>query len=424
MRVRSWIGVPVVVILAACGSDGEGSGTGAAGGDRVCDPGKQDGCACAGGVTGSQVCLPDGSGWGPCSCPDGGSGGGGAGGSAGHAGAGGTGGSSGSAGGSSGAAGGAGDAGAAGSAGAGGAAYGPEGPSCTGMNGDECQGVSCCQSILVPGGTFPMGRSESGSDAYQDGHNDEQPEHDATVDSFFLDTFEVTVGRFRRFVEAFDGTPPDEGAGAIPSTPGSGWDSEIYGVYFPTTQAVLRQRLPQCGSNSTWSDVPSGRETTPMTCVAFNVAFAFCIWDGGRLPTEAEWEYAAAGGDENRLYPWGDASPDGTLANYSEGAGSLFVAVGSTPLGGGRWGHQDMAGSVFEYVRDEDSASWYAGDGNSCNNCVNLPTESDFDMIVRGGQWHWDAAWLRSAARWFAAYSNGVGQFPEPIGFRCLRDVP
>ena len=78
--------------------------------------------------------------------------------------------------------------------------YGIPGPSCDGMTGTESQGKSGCSSILVPGGTFPMGRSENGTDAYS-GYSDEQPEHDATVSDFYLDEYEVTVGRFRKFVE-------------------------------------------------------------------------------------------------------------------------------------------------------------------------------------------------------------------------------
>ena len=91
-----------------------------------------------------------------------------------------------------------------------------EGPSCTG--GLDCGGVSCCQNIVVPAGTFPMGRSASGSDAFA-GSNDEQPEHTVIVASFALDTFEVTVGRFRKFADAFDGTPPAAGAGHTRSSP-------------------------------------------------------------------------------------------------------------------------------------------------------------------------------------------------------------
>jgi hypothetical protein len=101
-------------------------------------------------------------------------------------------------------------------------------PSCgTGL---ACAGgVDCCESPVVPGGTFPMGRSVGGSDACPPGLDicggtNEQPEHPVTVSSFALDTFEVTVGRWRTFVNAYTGKPPAAGAGAHPLIGGSGWD--------------------------------------------------------------------------------------------------------------------------------------------------------------------------------------------------------
>ena len=100
------------------------------------------------------------------------------------------------------------------------AAIGPEGPSCSGMSGTECNGESCCTSILVPGGTFPMGRGAETCGGCTDGcpsgmtcETDERPERPATVSTFHLDKFEVTVGRFRAFVEAYDGMPPAAGFG-------------------------------------------------------------------------------------------------------------------------------------------------------------------------------------------------------------------
>ncbi|HQY59964.1 MAG TPA: SUMF1/EgtB/PvdO family nonheme iron enzyme [Polyangiaceae bacterium] len=81
-------------------------------------------------------------------------------------------------------------------------------PSCAA--GLTCQGRDCCESLVVPGGTFPMGRSEAGTDACPPATfcaSDDQPEHAVTVSSFVLDTFEVTVGRFRAFVDAYGGPP-------------------------------------------------------------------------------------------------------------------------------------------------------------------------------------------------------------------------
>jgi hypothetical protein len=67
----------------------------------------------------------------------------------------------------------------------------------------------------------------------------------------------------------------------------------------------------------TWTDTVGPNENLPMNCVPWYKAFAFCVWDGGRLPTEAEWNYAATGGNEQRKYPWGSTAPDDALAVFN-----------------------------------------------------------------------------------------------------------
>ncbi len=297
-------------------------------------------------------------------------------------------------------------------------------PSCAGM-GDTCNDggltVSCCNRKLVPGGTFPMGRSLSGTDAYAAGDSDELPEHDATVAGFYLDTFEVTVGRFRKFVDQYNGTPPVEGAGAHPLISGSGWQA-AWNVSLPSTQAALISDLKCYSSYQTWTDTPGSNETYPINCVTWYEAFAFCAWDGGRLPTEAEWEYASAGGAENRLNPWGQQAPDNTLAVFNCQWGgtpgtctaSDRAPVGSVPAGQGRWGHHDLAGSVWEWALDWYSSSWYSGAGNPCENCANLTSSST--RVRRGGSWS-DSTPPRVAFR----YGHSPTQPYNGLGFRCAR---
>jgi formylglycine-generating enzyme len=307
------------------------------------------------------------------------------------------------------------------SGGSGGRVTGLEGQSCIG--GLDCGGISCCQNILVQAGTFPMGRCGDRydpaycRDGYAGASDDETPEHDATVADFYLDTFEVTVGRFRRFVEAYDGVPaPASNAGAHPLIAGSGWQ-DAWDSLLPASHTAVINALKCSGSYQTWTDSVAN-DRNPINCVDWYLAFAFCIWDGGRLPTEAEWEAAAAGGDANRLYPWGADSPGSnpSLADCETAEDSPFVAVGSHTLGAARWGHQDLCGSVWEWVLDWYEHEWYRGGGALCNNCANLTSFTY--RALRGGGWHNGAFELRAAYR----------SRKEPLdasqyyGFRCARN--
>jgi formylglycine-generating enzyme required for sulfatase activity len=257
-----------------------------------------------------------------------------------------------------------------------------------------------------------MGRSTNACDAYSSNKSNEQPEHGVTVVDFYLDRFEVTVGRFRHFVEQYDGTPPASGAAAHPLIAGSGWDAAWDGN-LPSTQAGLISNLKCLSGYHTWTDSAVSNETYPISCVNWYVAFAFCAWDGGRLPTEAEWEYASAGGSENRLYPWGQEAPSATYANFS--GTDPFLNVGSHPAGASRWGHHDLAGSMVEWVLDWYDPSWYSVGGSSCANCANVNPSSY--VVWRGGSWGGSPSALRAAYR--GAISPAVRS--EYGGFRCAR---
>jgi formylglycine-generating enzyme required for sulfatase activity len=206
--------------------------------------------------------------------------------------------------------------------------------------------ASCCDARAVPGGTFLR---------TYDAVTFTDAGFPATVSAFRLDTYPITVGRFRAFVEAGQGTratPPAAGAGAHPRIPGSGWD--------PTWNEHLVEAggLPtalKCGGES-WTDAPGDNEDLPMNCIDWFESFAFCAWDGGRLPTEAEWNYAAAGGAEQRVYPW--SSPptstaiDDSYAVYCGGTCKLLPVGSRSPKGDGRWGHAELAGTVWEWNLD------------------------------------------------------------------------
>jgi formylglycine-generating enzyme required for sulfatase activity len=275
-----------------------------------------------------------------------------------------------------------------------------------------------------------MGRSTAGADAttaLPENNSVELPEHPATVSSFALDTFEVTIGRFRKFVDTYSG-PPAVGMGTHPKIAGTGWGAN-WSQHMPANGAEFREEMGYCNASPLrrWSAVAGVDESKPIGCVTWYEAFAFCAWDGGRLPTEAEWEYAAAGGDENRLFPWGSAPLTVSLASYGclfDGtagcAWSDLPMVGSTPAGNGRWGHRDLAGSLEEWTYDVyDFGSWYQGGGATCTDCANSGVPSSGFNVRRGGSalQEDDGSTTRAAAR--TGYRPQFGYYG--LGFRCAR---
>lgn len=356
-------------------------------------------------------------------------------------------------GGTGGSAGSSGNAGSSGSAGVGGTAGivpPSDGPSCAGLEkcsaGDSPQ--SCCDTKYVPGGKFMMGRSLSGNDACPQGmascHDDELPEHSAEVPPFFLDTFEVTVGRFRKFVDAFQGAPA-EGAGAISYVPGSGWQLNFANI-LPADRTAL---LSVVSNNPNFTDVPGDFERRPIE-VSWETALAFCIWDGGRLPTEAEWEFAAAGGDENRLFPWGDETdalgtrvvmctygdpcgqPGGAYCNVLQACSTLparSLEVGAVLEGAGKYGQLDLADGLTEWVYDKEIP--YTTSACSGASCVVVPDSLEATRIRRGAfqglaptaTVAFPVPYWRGAYRFGSEYDSGTT--PWGLGtIRCARDVP
>ncbi|PIE05573.1 MAG: hypothetical protein CSA75_04040 [Sorangium cellulosum] len=231
----------------------------------------------------------------------------------------------------------------------------------------------------------------------------------------------MQVGRFRTFVEQYDGAP-EPGAGAHPFIEGSGWDSDWDNFIAPDS-ALLKEGLRCDPVYATWTESGGEYVNRPINCVTWYEAFAFCAWDGGRLPTEQEWEYVAAGGEFNQLYPWGSDAPTQSLASYdclfdgTVGCNNADLPdVGSLPAGAARWNHLDMSGGVYEWTLDSFVPDWYSGEGSDCQNCANLIRGSQ--RVIRGGSFSHTTPRLRAASRDDAAPSDRTNF----IGFRCARD--
>jgi formylglycine-generating enzyme required for sulfatase activity len=225
----------------------------------------------------------------------------------------------------------------------------------------------------------------------------------ATVSAYRLDNFEITVGRLRAFVQAFDGklrdNAPRVGAGAHPRVAKSGW-RKSFDARLPGSMTEVNSRLTTACSRaggttaygtSTWTEAPGANEDKPVTCIDWYTAFAFCAWDGGRLPTDAEWSKAALGGDEQRRYPWGNDDPfyethkdvlvswlpdrtENDVLKYTEGGpyrgatdGPLHIASVGKHTERGRYGHADLGGNVLEWVLD--NAHFISG---TCTDCADV----------------------------------------------------
>ena len=295
-----------------------------------------------------------------------------------------------------------------------------------GLTDCGASGESCCASSVVPGGTFYRTYAvlDAGTTAQAD---------PATVSDFRLDKYAVTVARFRQFVNAWNGgagyVPPagsgkhshlDAGKGLANSDANTSTLSETGWVTSDDSRVAPTNANLACASKlATWTASAGSNETLPINCVTWWESYAFCIWDGGFLPSESEREYAAAGGSQQRQYPWGSIDPGTTNeyaifgCHYPLGSGSCAggaAPVGTATMGAGRWGHFDLAGNVNEWSLD-----WFGGYSGSCTNCANLTGGSY--RVVRGGYYD-------SAASYMPATSRGDDPPADRsvcIGFRCAR---
>jgi formylglycine-generating enzyme required for sulfatase activity len=239
--------------------------------------------------------------------------------------------------------------------------------------------------VFVPVGTLPMGSddeqlelAEGLCDQYPDAYGKceqdlfqvERPQHPVAVGAFWIDRAEVTNRRYRLCVAA---------------------------------GACRASRL---------ADGPLyNGEDSPVAGIPWQEAADYCAWAGARLPTEAEWEYAARG-EQGELFPWGSVYECGQANLWEDCSGCEDGYDGPSPVGafpaGASWcGALDMAGNVWEWVADAFTEYPSRGEGSS--------PESEGIRILRGGSWGYCPAFARTAYR----YPVPAGADYLAVGFRC-----
>jgi formylglycine-generating enzyme required for sulfatase activity len=290
-------------------------------------------------------------------------------------------------------------------------------------------------------------------------------QYPATVSTFRLDKYDVTVGRLRQYVDylAKGGALPEEGSGkhahlnggkglvngaselpdAGPLTYETGWDSADWDTYIPTGSAAAsvwnrnlsndggcqQEEIGEGNTFSTWTNAPAKNEDLPVNCVNWWESYAFCIWDGGFLPSEAEWEYASAGGGQQRDYPWGATDP-GTSSRYavynclyphgstltcttcSVCTGITNIApVGAASLGGGRWGQLDLEGNMQQWTLDSYAPPYI----EPCKDCAYLGVASPITREYRG------IAFDMAIEPLLSRTNDLPSRRLSGLGFRCAR---
>ena len=252
--------------------------------------------------------------------------------------------------------------------------------------------------VLIPAGQFQMGSDNYAADNAAD--DDEQPVHTVHLDAFYMDIYEVTNAQFKAFVDA---NPQ--------------WQKDKIDARFHDGD-YLRQ----------WRDntYPEGKANHPVVYVSWYAAMAYAEWAGKRLPTEAEWEYAARGGLAGQTYPSGNTI-SATDVNYDRHVGHP-TAVGNYPPNG--YGLYDMAGNVWEWCLDKYDADFYRASLNS-RNPVSVSGGQPLawllehfkhlqeERVLRGGSWNNFAQFMRVANRNGFTPTNTI----DRVGFRCVRAV-
>jgi sulfatase modifying factor 1 len=299
------------------------------------------------------------------------------------------------------------------------------------------------EMVLIPGGTFVMGRD--------DGPEDEKPAHEVTLAPFYIDKTEVTNAQFAAFVKATNYVTVAERKPSIEKYPGADPSKLVPGsAVFYEADATLDPKTWGTPYPPWWRYVPgacwrrpagTGTDLTdkgnyPVVQIAWDDAVAYASWAKKRLPTEAEWEYAARGGLARKEYCWGEAhqgqggkwyanAHQGSFPKTDTGADGFAGAspVGSFPPNG--YGLYDMSGNVWEWCQDWYDPRYYAASPRS-----NPPgpeggevgPDGVAERVRRGGSFLCDDTYCRRYLP-SARDHNPTDSSANHTGFRCAKDA-
>lgn len=307
--------------------------------------------------------------------------------------------------------------------------------------------VSHENMAFIEGGVYAMGAS----DKY--GRADEYPPHQVEVDDFWMDKHPVTNADFRKFVEATGyvtvaeqkpdweemkkqlppGTPkpPDSiliPGGLVflpPDHPVSLRDESQWWAWMPGTD----WQHPQGPESSI-----EGKDDYPVVQVSWEDAMAYADWAGKRLPTEAEWEYAARGGLKDKIYSWGDEDPEegdpkantwqGHFPNKNTGDDGFMALAPVKSFAPNGYELYDMAGNVWEWVHDWYDANYYKELAGTLTSNPTGPKGEELPMpmpmrVVRGGSFMCHSSYCkgyRVSSRMMSSPDTGL----ENVGFRLV----
>jgi formylglycine-generating enzyme required for sulfatase activity len=241
--------------------------------------------------------------------------------------------------------------------------------------------------IFIPEGSFTMGFKIDNDHEW--GDMDEEPVHQVTLSSYWIDKYEVTSSNFSKFLNE----NKNEAHRFIEITPS---------VTVQFDDNVYKPR--------------KGLENYPVNRVSWFGADAYCKWKEKRLPTEAEWEKAARGTDQ-RIFPWGNEFPDNSRVTFrrkfSEKGFQVMEPVKGMKNGISPFGVHQMAGNVWEWVSDWFDATAYQDE----NRIDPKGPESGISKVLRGGNWYYKAYYIRTTYR----FNERPDIFKVWQGFRCAR---